>query len=201
MGGREELDRLPAPDVPAPVAKAVDDLLARAVRDRASDLVWSVRGRISGADASGRYARESGGSSAGRCVADRVAHTRCSRGSISPSATSQDGRIRLVQSGRTVDLRVSTLPTQHGESVVLRVLDAPESGRTLTDLGSSGGCARWAGPHIRPPARAFGGSWSDGLRQDHDLVCSAGAIEHPGTKNPDGRGSGGERNQRSSQFP
>ena len=35
----------------------------------------------------------------------------------------QDGRIKLTISGRPVDLRVSTLPTQFGESVVLRVLD------------------------------------------------------------------------------
>ncbi|MFP6855092.1 MAG: ATPase, T2SS/T4P/T4SS family, partial [Opitutales bacterium] len=35
----------------------------------------------------------------------------------------QDGRIKLTISGRPVDLRVSTLPTQFGESVVLRILD------------------------------------------------------------------------------
>src|SRR4029434_7609961 len=35
----------------------------------------------------------------------------------------QDGRLRKNMAGRAVDLRVSTLPTQFGESVVLRVLD------------------------------------------------------------------------------
>ena len=35
----------------------------------------------------------------------------------------QDGRIKMTIAGRPVDLRVSTLPTQFGESVVLRVLD------------------------------------------------------------------------------
>ena len=35
----------------------------------------------------------------------------------------QDGRIQKHIAGRSVDLRVSTLPTQFGESVVLRVLD------------------------------------------------------------------------------
>ena len=35
----------------------------------------------------------------------------------------QDGRIQKMIGGRQVDLRVSTLPTQYGESVVLRVLD------------------------------------------------------------------------------
>ena len=35
----------------------------------------------------------------------------------------QDGRIQLTVAGKPIDLRVSTLPTQFGESVVLRVLD------------------------------------------------------------------------------
>ena len=39
----------------------------------------------------------------------------------------QDGRIKMTIEGRAVDLRVSTLPTQFGESVVLRVLDNLQS--------------------------------------------------------------------------
>ena len=42
---------------------------------------------------------------------------------ISESRIPQDGRIKMTIAGRPVDLRVSTLPTQFGESVVLRVLD------------------------------------------------------------------------------
>ncbi len=42
---------------------------------------------------------------------------------ISERRVPQDGRIKMTISGRPVDLRVSTLPTQFGESVVLRVLD------------------------------------------------------------------------------
>jgi len=49
----------------------------------------------------------------------------------------QDGRIRLRLQDRQVDVRVSTLPTLHGESIVLRLLDA-ESGRVgLEQLGMS----------------------------------------------------------------
>jgi type IV pilus assembly protein PilB len=47
----------------------------------------------------------------------------------------QDGRIRLNLGGRAVDLRVSTLPTQFGESVVLRVLD---QGSVRLQLGQIG---------------------------------------------------------------
>jgi type IV pilus assembly protein PilB len=47
----------------------------------------------------------------------------------------QDGRIRLTVAGRTVDLRVSTLPTQFGESVVLRVLDQSALRLDMSQLG------------------------------------------------------------------
>jgi type IV pilus assembly protein PilB len=47
----------------------------------------------------------------------------------------QDGRIRLTLGGRAVDLRVSTLPTQFGESLVLRVLDQSAIRLELGQLG------------------------------------------------------------------
>lgn len=47
----------------------------------------------------------------------------------------QDGRIKLTVAGRAVDLRVSTLPTQFGESVVLRVLDQSALSLDLAQLG------------------------------------------------------------------
>jgi len=47
----------------------------------------------------------------------------------------QDGRIKMTIEGRAVDLRVSTLPTQFGESVVLRVLDKSAVNLDLDNLG------------------------------------------------------------------
>jgi len=47
----------------------------------------------------------------------------------------QDGRIQLRIGGRAIDLRVSTLPTQFGESVVLRVLDQSNVSLTIENLG------------------------------------------------------------------
>ncbi|MBN2053359.1 type II secretion system ATPase GspE [bacterium] len=47
----------------------------------------------------------------------------------------QDGRIRLRIMGRKVDLRVSTVPTMHGESVVMRILDRSSVFHELTSLG------------------------------------------------------------------
>ena len=50
----------------------------------------------------------------------------------------QDGRISLRIGGRAVDVRVSTLPSSHGERAVLRLLDKSESKFTLEALGMSG---------------------------------------------------------------
>lgn len=47
----------------------------------------------------------------------------------------QDGRIRVKQEGRTIDIRVSTLPTDFGEKVVLRLLDKSQLQLDLTKLG------------------------------------------------------------------
>src|SRR6185295_19102842 len=54
---------------------------------------------------------------------------------ISERRLPQDGRIAMNLAGRQVDLRVSTLPTQFGESVVLRVLDRSAVTLELESLG------------------------------------------------------------------
>ena len=47
----------------------------------------------------------------------------------------QDGRITLKIAGRQVDVRVSTMPTSHGERIVLRILDKDNAQLNLSDLG------------------------------------------------------------------
>jgi general secretion pathway protein E len=47
----------------------------------------------------------------------------------------QDGRFRVVVEGREIDLRVSIVPTLHGESVVMRLLDREHAPLDLADLG------------------------------------------------------------------
>jgi len=50
----------------------------------------------------------------------------------------QDGRLNLVYESRTIDLRISTLPTHFGEKVVLRILDPEKAIPGLEDLGLTG---------------------------------------------------------------
>ena len=49
----------------------------------------------------------------------------------------QDGRIAVTMDGRSIDMRVSSLPTQFGESVVLRILDKSGARPDLDQLGFS----------------------------------------------------------------
>ena len=49
----------------------------------------------------------------------------------------QDGRIRATVLGRKLDLRVSTVPTSHGEKTVMRILDDRAIQVSLDDLGFS----------------------------------------------------------------
>jgi general secretion pathway protein E len=71
----------------------------------------------------------------------------------------QDGRIRLRLSEREVDLRVSTVPSMHGESVVLRILDRGTHVRNLSELGM--------------PAHVLEG-WSRLIRLPHGIILVTG---------------------------
>jgi type II secretory ATPase GspE/PulE/Tfp pilus assembly ATPase PilB-like protein len=55
----------------------------------------------------------------------------------------QDGRIRLNLQDRQVDVRVATVPTLHGESIVLRLLDKDRGRIALEDLGMGEDTLRW----------------------------------------------------------
>ena len=57
---------------------------------------------------------------------------------ITETRLPQDGHIRFVYGGREIDVRVSTLPTVHGEKIVMRLLDSSKSLRKLSELGIAG---------------------------------------------------------------
>jgi type IV pilus assembly protein PilB len=75
---------------------------------------------------------------------------------ISEKRKPQDGRFRLRIEGRDVDFRVSILPTQFGEDVVIRVLDKSSVSKfggslTLEDLGLNGSDVSWLRRAVREP--------------------------------------------------
>ncbi|MDX1625701.1 MAG: type II secretion system ATPase GspE [Wenzhouxiangellaceae bacterium] len=120
----------------APIIRLINGVLSQAVRDGASDIHFepfedrlSVRFRIDG------VLREV--LSASRALAPLVASRIkvMARLDIAEKRLPQDGRIGLKLAGRPVDVRVSTLPSSHGERVVLRLLDKQAGRLGLSDLG------------------------------------------------------------------
>jgi type IV pilus assembly protein PilB len=107
-----------------PIIRFVNLVLQQAIKDKASDVHFEpfedqfrIRYRIDGA----LYEMAPPPKSLSIPVISRI--KVLSNMNISETRIPQDGRIKMTIAGRPVDLRVSTLPTQFGESVVLRVLD------------------------------------------------------------------------------
>ena len=123
-------------DDEAPIIRLINALLTQAVKDNASDIHiepyenrMTVRFRIDG------VLREVLQSK--RAVAPIVVSRIkvMSKLDIAEKRLPQDGRISLRIAGRAVDVRVSTIPSGHGERVVLRLLDKQAGRLTLTNLG------------------------------------------------------------------
>ena len=119
-----------------PIIKFVDVVIHQAIRDKASDIHFEpfeknfrIRYRVDGA----LYEMPPPPRSLATPVISRI--KIISGLNISERRRPQDGRIQLRYNGRPVDLRVSCLPTSHGESVVLRVLDRSVVNLQLDALG------------------------------------------------------------------
>ncbi len=119
-----------------PIIRFVNLVLFQAVQDRASDIhfepfedEFKIRYRVDGA----LYEMSPPPKHLALPVTSRL--KVMANLDISERRLPQDGRITINLGGRQVDLRVSTLPTQFGESVVLRVLDRSAVNLDLSGLG------------------------------------------------------------------
>ncbi|WP_184717997.1 type II secretion system ATPase GspE [Caulobacter sp.] len=126
------------PQDDAPVIRLINGLIAEAVRSGASDIhiepyeqALVVRLRVDG------VLREI------LSLSPRIAAMLVSRVKvmakldIAEKRLPQDGRISLALGGKSLDVRVSTLPARMGERVVMRILDKEQAGLGLADLGMS----------------------------------------------------------------
>ena len=120
----------------APIVRFVNLVLFQAVQDRASDIHFEpfetdfrIRYRVDGA----LYEMSPPPKQLALPVISRI--KVMANLNISETRIPQDGRISYSLGSRSVDLRVSTLPTQFGESVVLRVLDRAAVSLELDGLG------------------------------------------------------------------
>ncbi len=133
----EDLEHLRDMASEAPVIRLVNAMVARAVEQRASDIhiepfekEFRIRYRIDGV----LNPQESPPKELRAAIISRV--KLMAKLNIAERRLPQDGRIKIKTLGREVDLRVSTLPTLYGESVVMRLLDRSQS--DFYDLQSLG---------------------------------------------------------------
>src|SRR3979411_2486352 len=135
---REEidLDRLASDSEDAPVIKIVNLILAQAVKEKASDIhvepfqnTLKLRYRIDGELAPA----ESPPKALQLAITSRI---KILAGlNIAERRVPQDGRFRIKVMGKEVDLRISILPTAHGEKIVIRILDKASLTGTIDQMG------------------------------------------------------------------
>jgi type IV pilus assembly protein PilB len=120
----------------APVVKLVNSVILQAVEDGASDIHFEPAGR----DMRVRY-RVDGVLHESTVVPRRMISGVISRVKImadidiAERRLPQDGRVGLTVEGHSVDIRVATLPSVHGEGIVMRLLDKDQAFRPIEELG------------------------------------------------------------------
>jgi type IV pilus assembly protein PilB len=135
-GDDEELDEKVLAGADVPIVRLVNQLIREAVNDRASDIHIEpmakdviVRYRVDGVLHEVMRLPKSARAeitSRIKIMADM---------NIAERRRPQDGRIRAAIEGRDIDFRVASLPTPHGESIVIRVLNQDLTPLDLEDLG------------------------------------------------------------------
>ncbi|BBL58737.1 type II secretion system ATPase GspE [Methylomonas koyamae] len=137
--GSEDLEHLKDLASEAPIIKMVNYILQKAVESRASDVhiepfeqSLKVRLRIDGV----LQDIDSPPVASTAAVLSRI--KIMAKLNIAERRLPQDGRIKLQMIGKELDLRVSTIPTLHGESVVIRLLDKENAVLDFETLGFVG---------------------------------------------------------------
>ncbi|MBX7147844.1 type II secretion system ATPase GspE [bacterium] len=135
----EEVQDLLESDDEAPIIRLVNQLLFKAVKQNASDIHLEpfekelvVRFRIDGV----LYDVMHPPKKAQNSILSRV--KIMANLNIAEKRLPQDGRIRIKLAGKDIDIRVSTLPTSFGESVVMRLLDRSKVLLSLDSIGLEG---------------------------------------------------------------
>src|SRR5881409_2586311 len=123
-------------DADAPIIKLVNTIIVEAFKARASDIhleplakKFRLRYRIDGV----LHEMKSPPKRLQAAILQRL--KIMSNMSIAERRVPQDGRIQSQVGGKTIDLRVSCLPTTHGESIVMRILDKEGLRLGLPELG------------------------------------------------------------------
>lgn len=123
-GSDDDAERLRDLASEAPVIRIVNQIIARAVETQASDIhiePFEDRLRIRYRNDGSLQEAESPPARMAAAIVSRI--KIMARLDIAQRQIPQDGRIQMAVRGQDIDFRVATIPTLHGETVVLRVLD------------------------------------------------------------------------------
>jgi type IV pilus assembly protein PilB len=131
-----DLDQLTQESEDAPVIKIVNLILAQAVKEKASDIhiepfqnTLKLRYRIDGE----LVLAESPPKALQLAITSRI---KILAGlNIAERRVPQDGRFRVRVLGKEIDLRISILPTSHGEKIVIRILDKGSLTASIDQMG------------------------------------------------------------------
>ena len=158
--GEEDLAHLKDLASEAPVIKMVNLIMQRAIETKASDIhiepfeqSLKIRLRIDGV----LQEIDAPNVKSTAAVISRI--KIMAKLNIAERRLPQDGRIKVQMIGKELDLRVSTIPTMHGESVVIRLLDKEN---TVLDFAALG----FAGRHLQ--------QFIDVLSQPHGIILITG---------------------------
>ena len=167
----------------APVIRFANQVLADAIRHRASDIhfepfehEFKIRTRVDGVLAE----LPPPPVALALPVVSRI--KVLANLNIAERRLPQDGRIRTTLGGRAVDLRVSTLPTQFGESVVVRVLDQSAVRLELAELGLPDDVLAGVLETIRRPNGIFLVTGPTGSGKTTTLYGALNVLNSPGRK-------------------
>ena len=150
MGG-DEMDLSAAAD-DAPVVQLVNAIIHEAISQRASDIHFEafekrmrLRYRIDGV----LQERSSPPKKFQNAIISRI--KILSDMDIAEKRLPQDGRFKIRHEGHAIDFRVNSIPTAHGEKIVVRILDQTNLMLNLTDLGIEQGELKRFEEQIRRP--------------------------------------------------
>ena len=179
----ENVDHLRDMASEGPVIRLVNLIITRAIETRASDIhfepfedLFRVRYRIDGV-------LHDVESLPRRLQAAMVSRVKImAKLNIAERRLPQDGRIMLRVKGKEIDFRVSTVPTIHGESIVLRILDKGSIVLDIERLGFPADTMKGFGELIARPHGIILVTGPTGSGKTTTLYCVLGKINSPELK-------------------
>ena len=177
---KDEVEQLKMKASEPPVIKLVNTIIQRAIKDKASDIHIEpteagidIRYRVDGI----LYAVDTPSKDMYAPIASRV--KILSRLDIAEKRLPQDGGFSIKIDNRSVDFRVSTIPTIYGEKIVIRILDKEKMGFDLGSIGLSKSDFLKVSTAIKKPYGLIFITGPTGSGKTTTLYCILNSVKSP----------------------